>query len=471
MSSAATSPSKVPTRLRSLIDWLSSLDPGDRTATIAKLTPSERLALEDFLSDWRNFARPNQLPPSTPWRIWFLCTGRKFGKTRTANEWAHGKAEAEPGSAGFFAARTIGDASSTLFHHPKSGLLTTQKRTNPCEITQPKGGGRFIVRWKNGAFADIHTSEEPDRARGGQYSWGVADEIATWKRVVDFEGNTTWDNLQFALTGGDHPQMVAASTPRRGSKVVRELLERGAVRGSGVVVTRGSMLDNRENLPASAIEGLLDKYQGTHLWRQEGEGQLLPDVEGALVTSEMISEHRVERAPELARIAVGVDPSGGRAEQGIVVAGRGVDGHAYILEDATCLLRPEGWGRRAIEAYGRHRADRIVAERNFGGEMVESTLRMVDPQVPLTLVQASRGKHVRFEPVGALYEQGRVHHVGSFDALEDEVCCFTPEGYEGDASPNRADALVWALTELMLGKPEGLSPDALYGEGGLLVAS
>ncbi len=257
-------------------------------------------------------------------------------------------------------------------------------------------------------------------------------------------------HLQFALRGGGCPQMVAGTTPRRNSTSVKYLVREGAIEGSGVVVTRGSMYENRENLPDTFLAHIERTYGGTSLARQEVEGELLSDVEGATVTQEMIEAGRVEAAPQLTRIAIGVDPSGGRADQGIVAVGLGIDGKAYVLDDWTCNLPPAGWGRRAVELYGKHSANVIVAERNFGGDMVESTIRSVDPLVPIQMVTASRGKHVRFEPVGSLYEQGRVCHVGVHPELEDEITCFTPDGYEGDDSPNRADAEVWAVHELML---------------------
>lgn len=419
-----------------------------------------RGALEDvkrrnvrFADPWEKTARANQRPPEGDWRIWALITGRGWGKNRVQAEFAHAKARELRGSAGFIAGRTLGDVGRYVVNHPESGLLVTQKPDNPCRFVQVKGGG-FVVRWANGSFADVHTSDEPDRARGGHYAWGIADEVASWKRVVDFEGNTTWDNLQFGLRAGRQPQMVAGSTPRRGSKLVRWLMEEGERDLSSVRLSRGGTAENAANLSASYLEFVEGRYGGTHLGRQELDGQLLPDVEGAIVTSDMVEASRImigdgmKLPVELRRIAVGVDPSGGAAEQGIVAAARGVDDHAYVLTDRSGIFKPEGWGRRAVELLGQHGGDLIVAERNYGGDMVESTIRTVDRNVRVKVVTASRGKHVRFEPVGSLYEQRRVHHVGSFDQLEDEVCCFTATGYEGEASPNRADAMVWALWEL-----------------------
>lgn len=428
-------------------------------------TPALRRALTEALEQvkrrtvrarvqWHDIARPEQLAPGGDWRVWFLCTGRKWGKNRTMTEWGHDQAEAYPNYAGFFAGRTLGDVAKYIFNHPESGILATQRAHNPCRIQQQKGGGGYIVRWENGAFADIHTSEEPDRARGGQYAWGIADEVASWKRVVDFDGNTTWDNLQFALTGGPDPRMIAASTPRRGSKLVKELIARALEEEPDVVVTRGTMRDNQANLSEAAIKALERKYGGTSLWRQEGEGEMLPDVEGAIVTTDNIETNRrgPHQVPQMVRVGVAIDPYGGgsEGEVGLVAAGLGVDGHGYVFEDASGQYSPLGWARKALEMAGKWDADFIAAERNFGGDMVESTIRGVDPAARVIIVHASRGKHVRFEPVGGKYEQNHVHHVGLFELLEDEVTGFTPTGYDGDGSPNRADALVWVLTELLL---------------------
>jgi phage terminase large subunit-like protein len=353
-----------------------------------------------------------------------------------------------------------------VVHHPRSGLLVTSKPGNPCDVALQ--GGSTIIKWRNGSRAEIHTSEEPDRARGPEYDWGLADEVATWKRVVDFAGNTTWTNLEFGLRGGKHPQMVAGTTPRRGSAIVKELVARATEDGP-VRLTRGSTLDNRANLPKSYLEEILGKHGGTHLGRQEIEGELLPDVEGAIVTIDMIENDRrtLDEVPELQRIAIGVDPSGGTNEQGIIACGLGVDGHGYVLRDRSGVFSPEGWARRTIDLYGELAADVIVAERNYGGDMVESTIRSIDPRARVKLPTASRGKHVRFEPIGSLYEQHRIHHCGMFERLEDEVTAFTPTGYDAEGSPNRADALVWALSELMLSEGIGPSPADLYSPGGL----
>ncbi|HUU96812.1 MAG TPA: ATP-binding protein [Phycisphaerae bacterium] len=420
-----------------------------------------RLRWLPHASPWHRIARPEQLAPDGEWRVWLLCTGRGWGKNRTQGEWVQDKVALLPGEVGFISGRTLGEVIRNAVNHPRSGLLATSRPGNPAELRLSKGGaGGHEVRWRNGARAEIHTSEEPDRARGMEYAWGLADEIATWKRVVDFEGNSTWENLYLGLRAPvGNPQVVAGTTPRRRSKLLRNLIERAEDPTDCVVLTRGRTQDNADNLSGAYLVDVMRTYAGTHLERQELDGELLPDVDGALVTSDMIESNRVEEVPcDLQRIVVGVDPSGGGDAQGIVAVGLGSDGHGYVIADRTCRLLPAGWGQRAVDLYHTHQAHRLVAERNYGGDMVESTIRTIDPLVSYKAVTASRGKAVRFEPVGSLYEQGRLHHVGTFNELEDEVCCFTTDSYEGEGSPNRADALVWAVHDLMLRQAQ-LSPE------------
>jgi phage terminase large subunit-like protein len=296
----------------------------------------------------------------------------------------------------------------------------------------------------NGTRYKLFAAEEPDRLRGPQHHRAWADEVAAW-RYTD-----TWDQLLFGLRLGDCPQVVATTTPRP------NVLTRQLMKTPGAAITRGATFDNSDNLAPSALAQLREKYAGTRLGRQELEGELLDDIPGALWTRAMIDGAMVKKAPDLRRVVVAVDPSGTKGDGegddiGIVAAGLGNDGRGYVLADWTCQLSPEGWARRAVEAYSTFKADRIVAERNFGGAMVEAVIRARDAKVPFKEVTASRGKIARAEPIAALYEQGKVSHVGSFTDLEDQMCAMTPSGYIGEGSPDRADALVWALTELMLG--------------------
>lgn len=302
--------------------------------------------------------------------------------------------------------------------------------------------------WPNGAVALGYNGTEPNQLRGPEFDTAWVDELAKYRYARE-----TWDMLQFTMRSGNDPRVFVTTTPRP-IPIIREL-----AKDKSTVVTKGSTFDNSANLPAQFIERLKDKYAGTRLGRQELDAEILDDLPGALWSRDEIDEHRVREAPDLRRVIVAVDPSGTKGESddgddiGIVVAGKGVDGRAYVLADWTCKLSPDGWGRRAVKAYHEFKADRLVAERNFGGAMVEHVIRTIDPRVSFTEVTASRGKVARAEPVAALYEQGKVSHVGSFPDLEDQMCLMDATGYCGEGSPDRADALVWALTELMLGQP------------------
>lgn len=267
--------------------------------------------------------------------------------------------------------------------------------------------------------------------------------------------------MLFGLRLGRHPQVIATTTPKP-TPLIRKI-----VRTPGAMITRGSTFDNADNLPEGTLAHLRERYEGTRLGRQELFAELLEDVQGALWTAEMIDTHRLRSAPELRRVVVAVDPSGTKGDGsgddiGIVVAGRGADDRFYVLEDASCNLSPDGWAKRVAQAFEKWSGDRVIAEKNFGGAMVEAVLRTAAKHLPIRLVTASRGKVVRAEPVAALYEQGKVSHCGEFSELEDQMCSMTGYGYVGEGSPDRADALVWALTELMLGKSQH-STAALVG--------
>jgi phage terminase large subunit-like protein len=377
-------------------------------------------------------------------------TGRGYGKNLAESHFGQRKALEHPREAGFLAGRTLADVAKTIVGHPKSGILATQSPANPCEF---KPHQRKVV-WANGAYADIHTSEEPDSARGPEYAWGIADEIGTWKRSVDFQGNTTWDNLQFALRAGRLPQMVAGTTPRPTASV-RYLLEAGAIEGGPVVLTTGSTLENSANLPAAYIDYILDRYRGTRLERQEIHGEMLLDVEGAILSLEQINDTRVMTAPDMQRVVVGVDPAAkskaSSDNTGINVAGRCYAGELYSLADRTCKMSPDGWARRAIEAYWEYDATLMVAEDNQGGEMVGTIVRSIDPRINVQYRTATKAKHKRAHHILPYYERGEAHIVGHQPELEDQLTRFTFNGYAGDESPDNADAHVWAASEIMLG--------------------
>jgi predicted phage terminase large subunit-like protein len=302
------------------------------------------------------------------------------------------------------------------------------------------------LTWPNGAIATTYSADEPDRLRGPQHDGAWCDEPASWKYP------DSWDMLMFGLRLGADPRAVATTTPKP-VRLIRELIA-----SPTTYITRGSTDENKANLAPAFLEKIVAKYQGTRLGRQELMGELLDDIPGALWSRKQIDELRVKEAPDMVRIVVAIDPAMSSGEDsdetGIVVAGKGIDGFGYVLKDLTCRMSADGWARRAVNAYSEYSADRIIAEVNNGGELVEHTLRTVDSKVSYKAVHASKGKRVRAEPIAALYEQKKIFHIGSFDALEDQMCAFTPDGFDG--SPDRVDALVWALTELMLGQ-EGWS--------------
>jgi predicted phage terminase large subunit-like protein len=389
---------------------------------------------------WRTKARENQLPPTGEWSVWLLLAGRGFGKTRVLSEMANSWATSRQAKRIAVVAATAADARDVMVEG-ESGVLATA----PPWCTATYQATRRRIEWANGAVAHTYSAEEPDRLRGPQHDAAICDELGSWARPE------TWDMLQFGLRLGQSPRVVVATTPRP-TKLVRQLLVR---EGAGVIVTRGSTYENRANLAPGFFRQIVARYEGTRLGRQELLAEVLTDVPGALWTVDAIDRARREHAPDLVRVVVAIDPATtsneGSDETGIVVAGKDRDGHGYVLEDLSGKYQPADWARTAIAAYRRCQADRIVAETNQGGEMVEATLRMIDPDVPYSGVHASRGKITRAEPVAALYEQGRVSHVGAFPQLEDQMCSFTADIDRAKAgSPDRVDALVWALTELLV---------------------
>jgi len=304
------------------------------------------------------------------------------------------------------------------------------------------------LAWPNGSVAIGFSAEEPDRLRGPQHDAAWCDELAAWRHPE------AWDNLLMGLRLGSDPRVVVTTTPRP-TRLIRDL-----VRDPHAVVTRGATRENAHHLAASFLTSIVKRYEGTRLGRQELEAELLEDTPGALWTRELLEAAHAREMPALRRIVVAIDPAvsarPGADETGLVVAGLGEDGLAYVLEDASGHYRVEDWARRAVALYRRFQADRVIGETNNGGDLVEATLRAVDRSVSYKAVRASRGKVVRAEPVAALYEQGRVKHRGAFPALEDQMCGFTADLDRESAghSPDRVDALVWALTELMI-EPSG----------------
>lgn len=381
---------------------------------------------------WREIARPSQIAPDGAWWLWLILAGRGFGKTRTGAEWVHENV----GRFGrwHFVAPTAADVRDVMVEG-ESGILATA----------PKGGrplyepSKRKLTWPNGATASLFSADEPERLRGPQCEAFWADELAAWRYMQE-----AWDQLMFGFRLGSDPQGVATTTPRP-YPLIRELLER-----DGVTVTRGTTYENLANLAPAFAAQIIGKYEGTRLGRQELNAEILEDVEGALWSLGMIDVTRVEAHPELTRVVVAIDPAvtstEASDETGMVVAGLGTDGHGYVLQDLSDRYTPAGWAKKAADAFRMQGADRIIGEVNNGGDLVEANLRTVGRSLPFTKVHASRGKRTRAEPVAALYEQQRIHHVGSFPELEDQLTRWVPDS--GMASPDRMDALVWAFWEL-----------------------
>lgn len=415
---------------------------------LAELTAEQVTALPFA---WQAWARPEQLAPSGDWLTWLLLAGRGFGKSRTGAEWVREQAREQPGTHGALVAPTAADARDVMV----KALIGC---TPPWEGLRYEPSKRSLT-WSNGSTATLYSAEEPDRLRGPQHHWAWADEIAAWQYADE-----VWDMLQMTMRLGDRPRVVVSTTPRpieilRGDGQSGRRL--GIMRMADTAITRGSTFDNATNLSPTFIASVKQRYDGTRLGRQELYAEVLDDIEGSLWKHSLIDRSRRTAVPALQRIVVAVDPSGSAKrtadEAGIVVAGLGdcaclgrIDKHGFVLEDLTGRYSPQDMGRKAVDAYHKYRAHRLVAEDNFGGKIIEDIIRLIDPTVAYKAVHASRGKIVRAEPVAALYEQGRVHHIGLHRELEDEMCGYAP--LVSTESPGRMDALVWALTDLMLGQ-------------------
>lgn len=426
--------------------WLACAAPEQVEEFLGGLSDNALLALPWLFEFW---ALPHQLPPDGDWKAWVIMGGRGAGKTRAGSEWVRrmveGPSAAAPGRCRRVA--LIGetfDQAREVMVMGESGILAC----SPPDRRPVWEAGRRRLVWANGATATVYSAHEPEALRGPQFDAAWADELAKWKKAGD-----VWDMLQFALRLGEHPQQVVTTTPRN-VEVLKRIL-----RNASTVTTHAATEANRAWLAESFLAEVQARYGGTRLGRQELEGVLLDDIEGALWTTAGLEACRVDAAPKLDRIVVAVDPAvtGGKGsdECGIVVAGvvsgaEPRDWRAYVLEDATVRGGPLDWARAAIAAMERHGAERLVAEVNQGGDLVESVIRQVDPLVPFRALRAGRGKGLRAEPVAALYEQGRVRHLRGLGALEDQMCRMTLAGFDGSGSPDRVDALVWAIHELMI---------------------
>ena len=423
--------------------WLLAKPTPERLDKLRTLSEAER---RELAHHWRLWARDEQLPPCGDWRVWLIMAGRGFGKTRAGAEWVRAIADSDPKARIALVAASLGEARAVMVEG-ESGLLS---------IAPTGREPRFEpslrrLSWPNGAQATLYSAGEPESLRGPQHSHAWCDEVAKWE-TANGKALAAWDNLLFGLRLGELPQALATTTPRAVPLLQRLLAE------EGVHTTRGKTEDNAHHLPARFLTDIRRTYGKSLLGRQELDGELIADLPGALWSRSLLEECReaAASAPP-ARVVVGVDPpaSAGGDACGIVVVALGEDGIARVLADASVKKpSPERWARAAAQAARVWHADRVVAEANQGGAMVASVLRAAEIALPLKLVHASRGKVARAEPVAALYEAGRVRHAGTFPALEDELCGLIQGGaYEGPGrSPDRADALVWALSELMLGR-------------------
>ena len=382
---------------------------------------------------WQDFARTEQLAPPGDWVTWLYMAGRGAGKTRAGSEWVHQQIASGMRRVALVGA-TAADVRDVMIEG-ESGIMATA----PASARPTYEPSRRRLTWPSGAIATTYSAEEPERLRGPQHDAAWADELGAWRYPE------TWDMLLLGLRLGLGPRAVVTTTPRP-TRLIRSIIAE-----PGTVITRGSTHDNAANLAPTFLSQILSRYAGTRMERQEIAGELIDDVPGALWTLAMLDASRVRAAPELVRVVVAVDPATTSGEEsdetGIVVAGLGSDGHGYVLADRSCRMTPDGWARRAAQAYHEFEADRLVVEGNQGGEMVEYLLATVDRTVPIKRITATRGKRLRAEPVAALYEQGRVHHVGTLAALEDQQASFTGDGGDHD---DRVDALVHALTELVV---------------------
>ena len=388
-------------------------------------------------TNWLKTARDKQIAPDEQYYIWLILAGRGWGKTRTGAQDIALFALRNPGTNCAVVAPTHGDLRRVCFGGPSGLLSIIPKDCFSKSAYKGYSSSTSEIRLQNGSKISGFAAQEPDRLRGPQFHRAWCDELAAWRYPE------TFDQLMFGLRLGDNPQCVITTTPKP-SKIIKSLMER-----EDCFITRGNTFENEENLAESALAMLKDRYEGTTLGRQELYAEIVDNVEGALWTNKMIEDFRISDERELTQIIVAIDPAvtanSNSDETGILVVGKDANNSFYVLEDLSGRYSADKWGRMAIKAFYEWEADRIVAEVNNGGDLVERLLRSIDSDIPYRSVHATRGKLVRAEPIAALYEQGRVHHVGMFPELEAQMC-----SYVGDikTSPDRLDALVWGMTEL-----------------------
>jgi len=421
------------------------LKPNQRQRTLSRLTDPQ---IDELLHDWRFLARPEQLEPEGDWLVWLFLAGRGAGKTRSGAEWVRHLVKTGYRHIGLIAP-TAADARDIMVEGP-GGIMPHAWAGDIDQDGKPVGiptyePSKRRLTWANGAQATMFSAEEPDRLRGPQHSAIWADELIAWKNPQE-----TWDMAMFGLRMGIKPRAMITTTGRP-IPLLREIM-----RDPKTAITRATTHANRRNLAPSFLHTVVSKYAGTRLGRQELGGEILDETEGALWRREHIEKARlVGKPPEFRRVAIGVDPAVTKKADsnltGIVAAALGVDGRAYVLADASGRYSPHGWAEKAVGLYKSLGASVIVAEGNQGGDMVRATIQQVMPNAPVRIVHASRGKYARAEPIALLYDQDKVRHVGAFAELEDQMATWEPLG--DSPSPDRLDAYVWVMTELMLNKP------------------
>lgn len=404
-------------------------------------------ALQQLKLDWPTWARLKQRPPLSDWRTWLILGGRGSGKTRTGAEWLKGVALADPHYPGSSGGRValIGTSYEDMrdvMVEGESGILAVHSKSDRPQWISSR---RELI-WPNGTIGKLFSSANPEGLRGNQFGASWSDEICKWSNLEQ-----TWDMLQFCLRLGKYPRQVVTTTPKP-LKLLKKLLK-----DPSTVTVRSATLENASNLADGFLDYVEGIYAGTSLGRQELDGEIIEGSEHSLWRRERIEASRLEHAPELNRIVIAIDPPAGSGSRsaacGIIAVGLAGDGISYVIADKTLeKATPDKWAAQAVALYHLLEADLIVAEVNQGGEMVKTVLHNVDPSVPVRSVHASRGKWIRAEPVALLYEQSRVLHVGRFAELEDQMCSITPDGMADGVSPDRVDALVWAITELALNK-------------------
>ena len=431
---------KSPFTIRDMLTW-----PQHKAeAFVNSMTDADLLML---FYEWSFWARNEQLTPTGKWFIWLILAGRGWGKTKTAVQWAIDEVMSGRKRRLAFVARTAADVRDVLVEG-ESGILAS----SPPHFMPDYEPSKRRLTWPNGATATTFSADEPKLLRGPQFDGALCDELAAWRYTE------AWDMLQFGVRLGRYPQIVASTTPRP-TKLIKELVAdaRNEVGSMAVInpdgrvhITKGHSFENRANLASTFFSTIVKRYEGTALGRQELAAELLDDVAGALAVRAWFDSSRISPrdVPDLTTIIVAVDPSGGGpSDCGIVAAGKGIDNHGYTLEDWTTSGTPEEWGRAAINLYHALSADLIVAESNFGGTMAKTVLNLIDPTVPVKIVNASRGKRARAEPISTLIQKQMIHHVGTFAELEDQWVTWLPSD---KVSPDRLDAETWAYSELFV---------------------